>query len=138
MPCIVIEARDSDGDGDASTTSKCDCTGEARAEPADGAAVAADQIRNELEDEEPSPGYDCLCEVTQLEGEARTECQNEETPGNDVNGWCYVDATSTPQVGNPALVSNCPPSEQRLVRFVNGGEVKGGGRLYITCSGEAK
>lgn len=136
VPCIVIEARDSDRDGNAETTSDCNCNGEARAEPEGGAAIAADQIRDELSKEEPSPGYDCLCEVTQLAGDERTECQNEET--TNVNGWCYVDATSTPQVGNPALVENCPPSEQRLVRFVGAGEVEGGGRLYITCSGEAK
>jgi hypothetical protein len=138
VPCIVIEARDSDGDGDAGTDAKCNCDLAARKDPEGGAAVAADQIRSELANEEPSPGYDCLCEVTQLDGDARTSCQNEDLPPNDVDGWCYVDATSVPQVGNPALVSSCPASEQRLVRFVGEGEVKGGGRLYITCSGEQK
>lgn len=138
VPCIVIEARDSDRDGDPNTTDECTCDITARRKPEGGAAIAAEQVEVELEGTDPHPGYDCLCEVTQLEGEARTECQNEETPSTDVNGWCYVDATSTPQVGNPALVSNCPASEQRLVRFVNEGEVKGGGQFYITCSGEAK
>src|SRR5690606_2271336 len=126
-----------DGDGNSETDSKCNCSDRAaRQDPAEGAAVAAEQIRAEIADEEPSPGYDCLCEVTQLKDAARTSCQNEDLPPNDVDGWCYVDATSVPPIGNPALVSNCPPSEQRLVRFVGEGEVRGGGRLYITCSGE--
>jgi hypothetical protein len=136
VPCLVIEARDSDGDRDAGTDGKCNCNLDGRRDPEEGGVVAADQIRNELDGEEPSPGYDCLCEVVQLSGDDRTSCQNDQSPPNSVNGWCYIDATSVPKIGNEDLVGNCAPSERRLVRFVNEGEVSPGGRLYITCSGE--
>lgn len=136
VPCLVIEARDSDGDRDASTDGKCNCNLDGRKDPEEGGVVAADQIQQELSNEEPSPGYDCLCEVVQLSGDDRTSCQNDQSPPNSVNGWCYIDATSVPKIGNEDLVGNCAPSERRLVRFVNEGEVSPGGRLYITCSGE--
>ena len=55
--------------------------------------------------------------------------------GDNVNGWCYVDATTAPPVGNPAIVSDCPSTEQRLIRFV-GDPYQTKGTLFITCSGE--
>ena len=73
----------------------------------------------------------------QLDGNDRKICQEEESVDNGVDGWCYVDATTVPPTGNPDLVSGCPPTEQRLVRFVNRGEVSQGGRVYITCAGDA-
>lgn len=142
VPCLVIEARDSDGDRKSDTDGKCNCDGTGRQDIRDESKAAADKIRNDLSNEEPSPGYDCLCEIVQLsgspddEGSDRYHCQNDENPPNDVNGWCYVDAASVPPVGNPDLVANCPASERRLVRFVNEGEVSPGARLYITCAGE--
>jgi hypothetical protein len=142
VPCLVIEARDSDGDRKSSSDSKCSCDLSGRQDIRDESKAAADKIRADLDNEEPSPGYDCLCEIVQLQGDAnesgsdRAQCQNEENPPGDVNGWCYIDATSVPPVGNAELVANCPATERRLVRFVNEGEVNPGARLYITCAGE--
>jgi hypothetical protein len=153
VPCIVIEASDSDGDEDASTTSSCEalCAESGRAPIGDETKAAAKVVRTTLdgEDTDTARSYDCLCEIEQLTGKPsdadwesspRYRCQYEQFPPTDsVNGWCYVDASATPPVGNPDLrdIAQCAPTERRLVRPVNNGVVKSGGRLYITCSGDA-
>jgi hypothetical protein len=145
-PCIVIEARDSDGDKNPETSkecaAKCKEPGRAPIDP-ERTQAAATKIEQDLDNEEPSPGYDCLCEIVQLqgspddEGSDRYQCQNDESVSKEIDGWCYVDATTVPPTGNRDLVSGCPATEQRLVRFVNRGEVSQGGRVYITCAGDA-
>jgi hypothetical protein len=52
------------------------------------------------------------------------------------DGWCYIDAASTPQVGNAELVKDCPDTEQRLMRFVGDGDPRFGADVFITCAGE--
>ena len=54
----------------------------------------------------------------------------------NVNGWCYIDATTTPATGNAQLVAKCPQTEQRTIRFVGTGNPDAGTTLFITCSGE--
>jgi hypothetical protein len=140
--CLVIEARDSDGDHD-SSTDDCECDIPGRRTPEGGAAIAAEEIRRDLADDVPSSGLDCLCEVVQLEGRAddpksdRHHCQNDLEPPSGVDGWCYVDATAVPPLGNPELVAGCLPSERRVVRFVGEGALKGDGQQHITCAGDA-
>jgi hypothetical protein len=90
-------------------------------------AAQADPLANE--------NWDTFCEIIQLAGEERNECQNNESPAG-INGWCYVDATTAPPTGNPALVESCPEQERRIVRFVGKGEPQTGGTVFITCSGE--
>lgn len=141
--CLVIEVRDSDGDHDSATTGDCDCDIPGRREPEGGAAITAEEIRRDLADDVPSSGLDCLCEVVQLEGSAddpesdRHHCQNDLQPPSGVDGWCYVDATAVPPLGNAELVAECLPSERRVVRFVGEGALKGDGQQHITCAGDA-
>ena len=52
------------------------------------------------------------------------------------NGWCYVDATTTPPTGDPVIVKNCPDTEKRKVRFVGAGNPLPNATLFITCSGD--
>jgi len=56
--------------------------------------------------------------------------------GQAANGWCYVDATTSPATGNPDIVKDCPATEKRIVRFVGNGGPAGGSTLFITCAGE--
>jgi hypothetical protein len=89
-------------------------------------------------------GWNCFCEIAQLTDKDNDlkACQdNSANPVyNDLNeqvdGWCYVDATTAVPIGNPDIVKNCPETEKRIVRFVGEGAAKPGATLFITCSGE--
>jgi hypothetical protein len=87
-------------------------------------------------------GWNCFCEIKQLDGDALHACQYDgsHTPrtssGGAADGWCYIDATSNPPAGDAALVSTCAPTEQRKLRFVGAGEPLDDTTLFITCSGQ--
>jgi hypothetical protein len=86
--------------------------------------------------------WNCFCEITQVTGDNLTACQEKiENPplnsaGEEVNGWCYVDATTSPPTGNVEIVADCPETERRIIRFVGEGGAKAGATIFITCSGE--
>jgi hypothetical protein len=131
VKCLIIEARDA---GDA-----CACDpAEARlpVQPEHEPALELPRI------EAASSGRDCFCEVPQLEGEALAVCQNDpgialQAGGLPVDGWCYIDATTSPPTGNPDLVGpSCSAAERQLIRFVGKGKPSGGSVQYITCAGE--
>jgi hypothetical protein len=130
VACLIIEGRNTSGQ------CTCDIPGRT-AVPAESAA-AIEQAKKD-----PSAaGADCFCAVTQLTGDELTACQTDEADnpvvnGAQVDGWCYVDATTTPPVGNPAIVAGCPDTERRIIRFVGEGEAAGGATLFITCSGDS-
>ena len=136
----MIEAYDSDGDRDPATTARCACDpGATRLDLDDDQARYADWIRERLAEEEVHPGYDCFCAIPQVPGDARDAtsprhaCQNDELPGEGVDGWCYLDGDSG--LGNDDLLVACPPSEQRLIRLVGQGDLRPGARLHIACVG---
>jgi hypothetical protein len=103
--------------------------------------------------------WDCFCEITQLlpvpdAGATPPDCNDMTVPaspleacqcnsanppiydGNPVNGWCYVDQTSNPPLGNKDLVQNCQATEKHLVRFVGSGNPAQGATLFTSCSGD--
>ena len=57
--------------------------------------------------------------------------------GNEVDGWCYVDAAASPPVGNAEVVAKCPDNEKRILRFVGQGAAQSGATLFISCETEA-
>jgi hypothetical protein len=68
--------------------------------------------------------FECVCEVTQLTGADRDECQTKKELGalsSGNGGWCYVDpfVTSDPakKAAQSEIVAECPASSQRTVRF---------------------
>lgn len=138
VPCLVIEARELGGGG------TCCDPAEGRVEipetlsdgttnPTYNAVLAAQQSNFANDD------WNCFCEIQQLStGDAATECRENSDPdnANQGDGWCYIDATTVPPVGNPDLVSTCPADERRLVRFVGAGDPKAGATVFVTCSGE--
>ncbi len=136
VPCLIIEARNTQGAG-------CTCdTAKARAEiPTDSPNYKAVEEAKK-DDAAAKAGWDCFCEITQTAGAERTACQSDlaEPPlvsGQPVNGWCYVDATTTPPTGNAEIVKKCPENEKRIIRFVGAGEAQTGATLFITCSGDS-
>jgi hypothetical protein len=129
VPCAFIEAR---------VAPVCDCQGAARAPvPPEHAALLAAAAADPFVQ---TVGASCFCEVSQLAGDALAACQYDlaDVPtvaGQAVDGWCYVDATTSPPTGDPALVSLCPESEQRILRLVGEGAPKSGAMLFFGCFG---
>jgi hypothetical protein len=86
--------------------------------------------------DDPSCARACQCEVEQIRKSAdRLACQNSDD-GAGVQGWCYVADTPDQQVGNPALVRNCPATERRLLRFVGDGLAENS-LTFVACTGAA-
>ena len=86
-------------------------------------------------------GWNCFCELTQLGGDALAACQQDPADppvvdGDFVHGWCYIDASVVPPVGNPDLVEQCPGTDKRIIRFVGDGHAAPEATLFLTCTGE--
>ncbi len=62
----------------------------------------------------------CACDLLQSTGAALTECQTDATLSiaEMPPGFCYVDVTLTPPLGNAALVATCPASSRRELRIL--------------------
>jgi hypothetical protein len=81
----------------------------------------------------------CGCEIQQTSGADLDACQNDLTPAATANGFCVIDLMHTDEngapapLGNPALVSQCPANEKRLLRFVNAGQPAPDATLFIGC-----
>jgi hypothetical protein len=85
----------------------------------------------------------CLCQLSQETGAALATCQNA-TDGSESAlppGFCYVDATVSPAIGNAALLAWCPDTARRILRFV-GNNLQNtvplaGSYVFTTCSASA-
>jgi hypothetical protein len=146
VPCLILEARRVE-DQNVAECNKCGATG--RQPVAENHIPAVNAAK-----EDPvyqTAKWNCFCEIQQTlnttaDGNTQTgnlnACQDKlENPplndlGEEVHGWCYVDATTTPITGNPEIVKNCPDTEKRIVRFVGEGGAQPGATLFITCTGE--
>ncbi len=132
VSCLILEARKEDG--------QCVCDpNKARQDVSTEHKAAMEAAK--ADPFASSAGWNCFCEITQLSGEELKACQTDLDPapvlnGETVDGWCYIDATTSPPTGNPEIVEKCPDTERRLIRFVGEGEAQPGGTLFITCSGE--
>ena len=132
VTCLILEARKTGG--------QCGC------DPAEGRrAIDSGHPAVKAANQDPladAAGWDCFCEILQTQDEDLAACQQDisDAPvnqsGGAVNGWCYVDASRTPNIGNPDIVAACPETEKRIIRFVGEGQGKPGATLFITCSGE--
>jgi len=128
VPCLVLEARNSQGQGGCNLPGRRDVQKE---NSAARDAVLEDDLAEVL-------NWDQVCEIEQLVGDEGAVCQDtvDIPTSSSPDGWCYVDSTTVPQTGNPEIVADCPPNEKRLIRFVGEGEVLPGATLFITCAGE--
>jgi hypothetical protein len=83
-------------------------------------------------------GLDCFCEIEQLDGAEAEVCRESlaEEPqldGEPVQGWCYIDATTVPPLGNAELVDHCQDTQERMIRFVNEGEPVNDAVVFVSC-----
>jgi hypothetical protein len=136
VPCLLLEARRVED----ALVGQCNACTEAGRQP-----VSADhQPAVEAAKQDPiaeTSAWNCFCEIQQVTGNQLKACQNDTNnpplaDGAEVNGWCYVDATTTPATGNAEIVADCPETEKRIIRFVGEGSAKAGATIFITCSGE--
>lgn len=129
--CLLIEAKHTGG--------ACSC------DPAAARLSVPQSHQSAVElAKQRSPGndWDCFCEIPQLVGEALEQCQNDisDAPvtqsGAPIDGYCYIDATTEPKIGNPIHVAACPDNEKRRIRMVGKGEPSQDSTLVVLCSGE--
>jgi hypothetical protein len=137
-PCLIIDAQFKkdpalpNDAGDVDACKACDRQARKKIDP-DVASLLTGGV---LE-------YECLCEVTQLEGNDLNECQSVKdlpllSSGGNNGGWCYVDPGAVPadkSEAAAAIVEKCPANEKRTIRFVNAKTENT--TLFITCLGAA-
>jgi hypothetical protein len=127
--CSVLEAGRVGG--------PCTCSGAGRAIPDEAFGCAVEQLLAAHATE----GWNCVCELTQLAGAALAACQNDVSTddptvdGQAVDGWCYVDSTADPELGNPELTARCPGDARRLFRFVGRGRPSVTATTLVSCQG---
>lgn len=128
--CYILEVRSSAG--------ACSCDGAGRIPVAPAHATAADLLlthgffNDETRDDS---GWDCACEIEQLQRDALEACQSgaNDDPaasGGLGNGWCYVDASLG--IGDPELVAACQ-GLPGVFRLVNGGRISPGATPFSVC-----
>jgi hypothetical protein len=68
---------------------------------------------------QPACSSMCACQLPQESGASLTTCQNANDGSQDLlnPGFCYVDPANGAG-SNPDVVSKCPSSQQRILRFV--------------------
>ncbi len=146
VECFILEARS------AADPAACQqaCSGAARKGPLPDTDPAVKQAKQDKIF--AAARWNCFCEIRQTLGAQGSDgrpmdlvaCQDappdadvvQNEAGKDVDGWCYIDATTVPATGNRDVVKDCPPSERRKIRFVGKGKGVEGATLFITCSGE--
>jgi hypothetical protein len=122
VPCVVVEAFNPP----AGATCNCaDKPGRVAADP----QTITPEIRTQ---------GSCFCEIIQLEDPDKTQCEtNPSPPGTVKAGWCYVDPSQAPANavnGECQIVASCPPTDRRIIRFVNpDSEPRAGATAFIMC-----
>ncbi len=87
-------------------------------------------------------GWDCVCEIQQLEGrERRASLRCRTNVGDNVEPVASGARVVLRRSVDPARRRRhrwptCPSTEQRKIRFTGKGEAQQGATLFITCSGE--
>jgi hypothetical protein len=128
LPCTLVEATFSGG---------CSCASAGRSELSGGS------VREAVESELELTGYcggatgiscdqGCFCELEELSGGALDVCRNQPADPGMFSGFCYVDPDNG--LGNPDLVSGCPATQRRIVRFMGEGLPAVNAQTYLVCT----
>lgn len=117
------------------TNEGCDCGGPARREPGDADLEMIDRVKASPQ---ADPAWNCFCFVQQPDQQIdRDACLGYESKpvvnevGQRVDAWCYLDATTLPLIGNPALVELC--EGRKLIRFVGEAAPRPGASIFLDC-----
>ncbi len=132
VACTLVEVRFGE--------SSCSCDNARARVDLDGklSSVIQEQLLSGFSEycgpDDPTCESACACEVEQLRDPGqRLSCQNSRDAVG-VEGWCYIADTLDQSVGNPMLVSACPATERRMLRFVGEGLVEDS-LTFVACSG---
>ncbi|HSC89577.1 MAG TPA: hypothetical protein VLC09_19980 [Polyangiaceae bacterium] len=136
VPCTLVEALDTTKHG------PLDCSGDGRKKVTERVRPAVvEQLIATLrcKDEEDCQRF-AMCNIEQLSGDAEGafECQNE-PKGKETTlahaGYCYVDPEQG--LGSEELVSSCPATARRLLRFVGAETPRQNSVTFVACTGDA-
>jgi hypothetical protein len=130
VPCVIVEAYNPPAGG------TCNCSDKPGRVAADPQTITP-EVRAACVN-----GCQCFCEIIQLQDNvdpahpmAATICETQPSPpGDEPSGWCYVDPSQTNNTAQCPIVANCPPTDKRIIRFVNpDSEPRGGATAFIMC-----
>src|SRR5262249_44507472 len=118
VQCLILEARNT---GKNLTQDQCDAfCSDAGMNPGRQPVQTDHRPAVDAAKQDPSAAnskWDCFCEIAPTSGPAQMTCQTAQNAPMDTYGWCYIDATVSPPIGDPKLVANCPDTEKHLIRF---------------------
>jgi hypothetical protein len=114
--CVMLSMRSAAG-------AECGCDAPGRAPASNG------QI--ELVRTKAAEADACVCQVLPASDDGLAACLNDPAPGSEMSGWCYV----TSELGNPALVADCPDMTPQRLRFLGTAAAEADETFYIACSG---
>jgi hypothetical protein len=121
VPCVIVEAFNP------AAGATCNCMDRPGRVPADPSTITPD-IRAQ---------GSCFCEIVQLDGTDKDTCETAVSPpGNVKAGWCYVDPSQggANAANECQIVKACPPTDRRIIRFVNpDSEPRAGATAFIMC-----
>jgi hypothetical protein len=77
----------------------------------------------------------CMCDLPQLSGAELMQCRTDaKTPGTEMPpGFCYIDATAVPAIGDAALVAECPASSARELRITGPIPSESPPAMFLAC-----
>jgi hypothetical protein len=131
-PCVLIEAI-------ATLPGDCSCNG------ADGRRFVDSSHDDALQLAKTDPtaaaaGWNCFCElVPAAPGYDLDACRTYplepvvNQSGKKVDGWCYLDPTTDPPIGDPAIASVCPASRPHAIRIAGRAEPRPDATLFLFC-----
>ncbi len=121
VPCVIVEAFNPP------PGATCNCSDKPGRVTADPQTITPD-IRKDAS---------CFCEIIQLDEPDKTICETNVTPPGTVKaGWCYVDPSQggANAMNECQIVKSCPPTDRRIIRFVNpDSEPRAGATAFIMC-----
>ncbi|HWA71016.1 MAG TPA: hypothetical protein VG937_01705 [Polyangiaceae bacterium] len=127
--CVVLEAQ---------IGGECACNTPGRSVPEAGSMNA---VRDEFKaggfcdtPNGPACSQVCACQVAEAQGSALTSCRSTTDPSVQSPAYCYVDPDKG--LGDPSLVSGCPKTKRRLLRFVGADTPRSGTIAYMACMGK--
>jgi hypothetical protein len=129
--CLLIEARHD-------AAQACDCHSSGRRD------LEGDELdllaRIDRHRPAGAPEWNCHCALEEAAGDALGPCQTQvgepvlsEPSRYVIDAWCYIDASTVPQVGYAPLAAGCPADKRRVLRLVGAARPPAGAGLFLVC-----
>jgi hypothetical protein len=146
VSCTILEARDA---GVGLDVAACDafCAKEPGRAPVPARLTALAAVVRTSSGAKAASA-DCVCEIPEAQGApspgckaagselAACQCDAADVPflnGAPLGGWCYVDGSVSPPIGDPSLIASCPAGQQRMLRFAGDARPVDGALVAIAC-----